>query len=112
MSAFLKFKPSLSADVVGYRLFYKNHDPAEPITKNNAFGTIELGNPPSNAQDEIHIELNAIPSLANLDGDYDFGIAAIDDAGNVSPLLTQGLINIGLDFLAPNPPSEASVYWN
>lgn len=112
MSAFLKFKPSLSADVVGYQLFYKNHDPAEPITKNNTLAKIELGNPPSDAQGEIHIELNSIPILADLDGDYDFGVAAVDDAQNVSPLLTQGLMNIGLDFLAPNPPSEASVYWN
>ena len=112
MSANLKFKPSGSADVASYSLFYKPYIAGETLTKDNATASIDLGKPAAQADGFIHIELNTIPELQTLDGDYDLGVAAIDDAGNVSPLLTQGLANISLDFLAPSPPSEASVYWN
>ena len=112
MSANLKFKPSGSADVASYSLFHKPHVANEPLTKDNATASIDLGEPIAQSDGFIHIELNTIPELKNLDGDYDLGVAAIDDAGNTSPLLTTGLTNISLDFLAPSPPSEASVYWN
>jgi hypothetical protein len=90
MAINLKFKPSLSPDVVKYNLYYKPHA----------------------ADGYIHIELNSISQLAGLDGTYDLGVAAEDDAGNISPLLTQGLANLTLDFVAPSPPTEASIYYN
>ena len=112
MSANLKFKPSGSVDVVSYSLYHKPYVPGEVLTKDNATDSVDLGKPAAQSDGFIHIELNTIPELQTLDGDYDLGVAAIDDASNVSPLLTQGLANISLDFLAPSPPSEASVYWN
>lgn len=112
MSANLKFKPSGSADVASYNLYYKPYVAGETLTKDNATASIDLGKPTAQSDGFIHIELNTIPELQTLDGEYDLGVAAIDDAGNVSPLLTQGIANISLDFLAPSPPSEASVYWN
>jgi hypothetical protein len=112
MSANLKFKPSGSADVASYTLYHKPYVANETLTKDNATDSVDLGKPNAQADGFIHIELATIPELQSLDGEYDLGVAAIDDAGNVSPLLTQGLANISLDFLAPSPPSEASVYWN
>ena len=112
MSANLKFKPSGSPDVVGYNLYYKAHEDAIPLSADNSVAVIDLGKPAPAGDGFIHVELNAIAELSGMDGLYDLGVAAVDDAGNVSPLLVQGLANISLDFLAPSPPSEASVYWN
>lgn len=112
MSAFIKFRPSGSADVVSYNLYHKLDEPSNPLTKDNSNPVIDLGNPAANIDGFIEIELNVIPELASLDGMYDLGVAAVDDAGNISPLLTTGLADISLDFLAPSPPSEASVYWS
>ena len=113
MSAMLRFRPSGSQDVVGYSLYYKPDDPAQPLTKDNPAAIVHLGNPDVNVDDGfIHVDLQAMPELAGLEGMYDLGVAAVDGAGNISPLLTTGLADISLDFLAPSPPSEASVYWN
>lgn len=111
MAIKLKFKPSGSADVVKYNLYYKPHDAAVSLTKDNAVATIDLGNPAPAGDGFIHIELNSIAQLSGLDGYYDLGVAAVDDASNVSPLLTQGLANLNLDFLVPSPPTEASIYY-
>jgi hypothetical protein len=112
MSAFIKFKPSGSQDVVSYTLYHRPDEANVPLTKDNSNLAIGLGNPAADADGFIKIELNAIPELTDLEGTYDLGIAAVDDAGNISPLLTSGLVDVSLDFLAPSPPSEASVYWN
>ena len=112
MSAILKFKPSVSQDVVSYQLFYRPDEPNVPLTKDNTIATIDLGLPDVNADGFIEVVLNEIPQLQNLDGTFDMGVAAIDDGGNASALLTSGLVDIQLDFLAPSPPSEASVYWS
>jgi hypothetical protein len=112
MSAFIKFKPSGSQDVVSYRLYHRPDEANVPLTKDNSNLAIDLGNPAPDADGFIKIELNVIPELADLEGTYDLGVAAVDGAGNISPLLTTGLTDISLDFLAPSPPSEASVYWS
>jgi hypothetical protein len=112
MSAFIKFRPSGSQDVVSYLLYHRPDEPNVPLTKDNSNLAIDLGNPAVNTDGFIVVELNAIPELTGLEGTYDLGVAAVDGAGNISPLLTTGLIDISLDFLAPSPPSEASVYWS
>jgi len=112
MAARIKFKQSGSQDVVSNMIYVKPHNPAaEPITKDNYLEKAELDPIPApEADGYIHFDIQ--PLFPNLDGDYDFGVAAIDDAGNISPLLTQGLVNIGLDFVAPSPPTDASVYYD
>ncbi len=110
MAAYIKFKQSGSADVVGNRVYVKSHDPANPITKSNAEQQADVTPAPApDANGYTNIEINAL--FPDLDGAYDFGVSAIDDAGNDSPLLTQGFVNIDLDFVAPNPPTEGSVYF-
>ena len=107
----LKFKPSTSQDVESYRLYLRPDEPNVQLTKYNATIQTDLGNPPADPDGFIKINLQNVPDLADIDGMYDLGVSAIDDGGNASPLLLQGLADISLDFLAPSPPSEASVYW-
>lgn len=111
MSAILKFRPSVSQDVVGYELYYRPDEPNVPLTKDNAVDTVDLGMPDVNAEGFMEVTLNDIDQLQGLDGTYDLGVAAVDDGGNRSALLTGGLVDIQLDFLAPSPPSEGSVYF-
>lgn len=111
MSAILKFKPSVSQDVASYNLYFRPDEPNVPLTKDNTVATIDLGNPAPNVDGYIEIVLNEIDELQGLEGTYDMGVAAVDQAGNASALLTSGLVDIQLDFLAPSPPSDASVYW-
>jgi hypothetical protein len=109
MSAFIKFKQSGSADVAENKVYVKPHEPLTPITKANATDSGIIIAPTPDADGFTNIDLGAM--FADLDGAYDFGVSAIDDHGNESPLLTQGFINIDLDFVAPNPPTEGSVYF-
>lgn len=111
MSIMLKFKPSGSADVVKYNLYYKAHEAGVTLNKDNSLAVVDLGKPAVGTDGFIHIELNKITQLSGLDGMYDLGVAAVDDAENVSPLLTQGLADLNLDFLIPSPPTEASIYY-
>jgi hypothetical protein len=110
--AILKFKPSESTDVVGYKLYVKPHVEGEVITKENSGIIVDLGLPTADLADGyIKIDLAAIEAIASLDGYFDLGVVSIDDAGNSSVMLTQGLANVGLDFVAPVPPTDGSVYY-
>ena len=112
MPATLQFKPSASQDVVSYKLYAKVDEPNVQLTKDNATIISNLGNPAPEADGFIRVILNNVPEMTNAEGMYDLGIAAVDGQGNESPLLLQGLADISLDFLAPSPPSEASVYFS
>jgi hypothetical protein len=111
MAVLVRIKPSGSQDVVSYQVYMKSHVQNEIITKENA--SIKVVVPLDEWEDRgdgyIYCRLDNRNEFAGLDGYYDFAIAAIDDAGNISPLLTQGLSNVGVDLLAPNPPTEASI---
>lgn len=110
MSAFIKFKQSGSQDVVANKIYVRVHNPATPINKLNALKNVKVEPPPNPDIDGFtNIEFSVL--FPTLDGYYDFGVSAIDDAGNESPLLTQGFINIPLDFVAPGPPTEGSIYF-
>lgn len=110
-SAILKFKPSESVDVVGYKLYMKPFEAGVSITKENATLNFDLGKRDPDGDGYIKVQLDAIPEIAALDGFYDLGVASYDEVGNASVLLTQGLVNIDLDFVAPVPPTDGSVYY-
>ena len=112
MPATLQFKPSASQDVVSYKLYAKIDEPNVNLTKDNATIIANLGKPAPEADGFIRVVLNNVPEMTNAEGMYDLGIAAVDGQNNESPLLLQGLADISLDFLAPSPPSEASVYFS
>ena len=105
----LKFKRSFSPDIVGYKLYVKPApDPVDRISSQ----VFDLGNPPADADDMISVDIASLPDAMTMDGVYNLGVAAIDDAGNESSLLTEGLENIALDFVAPDPPTSATVIYS
>lgn len=110
-NAILKFKPSESVDVVGYNLYMKPYEAGTLLTKENSTKTVLLGLPLTDPDGYVRIHLEAISDIATLDGFFDLGVASIDEVGNTSMLLTQGLANIDLDFVAPVPPTDGSVYY-
>jgi hypothetical protein len=109
MGSRIKFKQSASQDVQSNVVYVKPHG-TESITKTNATDKKALDPVPAPEADGlIHFDIQTL--FPDLDGEYDFGISAIDDQGNESPLLTEGLVNVSLDFVAPAPPTNASVYY-
>ena len=95
----LKFTPSTSPDVVSYALYVESvptqvsydstkYDLAMPAIINNemTFDMVTLNLP---------------------EGDYNFGIVAIDDVGNESSM--DLIDNVPLDLTAPDAPSGARV---
>jgi len=105
MPAILRFDPSGSPDVVSYTLFYAQVPSA--VTFSSPF--VDLGNPPLNANDQCEIDLSGVAGMSTMDGVYNLGLVAVDDAGNLSSMLTEGLAGVALDFVAPDPPTNASV---
>lgn len=99
----LKFAPSISKDVVEYKLFIE--DSTEYLSYDSF--NVSLGNPAPEADGYIHIKLNDIPELADKDGIYDLGVISIDDTDNPSSMAVINEVN--LDFLAPEPPTDVSV---
>ena len=97
MAKTIKFPPSSSPDVVGYRL-YLEEAPNE-VTYDSEF--IDLGNPvdPSGL---VVVDLTQFSELTTKDGVYNIGITAIDDAGNESSMSKAS--DVPLDFVAPDPP--------
>ena len=102
--AILHFTPSGSPDVAGYALYIEEMPNAVTINSER----IDLGNP-APVGNEINVDLSTLPGMLTKDSRYNLGVATIDDAGNESSLLTDGLENVALDFAAPNPPSNAFV---
>ena len=95
-SAILKFDPSDSPDVVGYKLYMEQ----SPLVVSYDSQSYDLGN-------NTEVDLSTIPDMTTRDGVYNLGISAVDDAGNESSM---SLMNdVPLDFLAPNPPGEITI---
>ncbi len=97
MAKTIKFPPSSSPDVVGYKL-YLEEAPNE-VTYDSE--SIDLGNPvdPSGL---VVVDLTKFSELTTKDGVYNIGITAIDDAGNESSMSKAS--DVPLDFVAPDPP--------
>lgn len=92
----LKFDGSSSADVVGYKLYVEEAPNAVSYTSKS----FDLGN-------RTVVPLEELPGIGALDGTYNLGLTAVDDAGNESDL--QVLENIALDFFAPAAPTNFDV---
>jgi len=93
----LRFDPSDSVDVTGYKMYYE-------------FGgkTVDYNSPPYDLgvqTDDIDLQL----ILSGQEGSVSIGIAAYDAAGNESEV-HMVVIDYPLDFSAPNAPSGGEVY--
>jgi len=88
----VRFQPSNSPDVVGYRLYMEE----APVAVSKVSQAWDLG-------DVTSIELSTLKDMITKDGVYNIGITAIDDDGNESSISVAG--DVPLDFIPPDPPS-------
>lgn len=94
MKVYLSFPPSASPDVVGYQLYIQAVP--DPVTIESPFVPIGL---------DTRVCLNE--EFPELDGVFNIGVAAVDDAGNLSPLsIKEGVV---LDFMAPAIPGPLEI---
>lgn len=96
LSTRITFQPSGSADVVGYKLYIQAAP--DPVTYESQ--SFELG-------ENTEVYISDLPGMSQVDGVYNLGIAAVDDAGNEASLSV--LENVSLDFLAPEPVTDLKV---
>ena len=99
------FPPSASPDVTAYRLFIE--PTATPTNLAYTSQNFDLGMPTANADGKLEVDLGGIDVLRTLDGVYDIGVVAIDDAGNQSSMSTK--MAVPLDFSAPDAPGPVEV---
>jgi len=105
MPSILTFTPSGSSDVTGYKLFHE----VAPAEIGPESPSVFLDNPPVSQNGMIEVDLATVPGFSTMDGVYNLGLASVDDVGNESSIVTAGLSGIPLDFVAPDPPTNASV---
>lgn len=90
----LSFPGSGSPDVVGYKIYYT-------LTG----GTLDYDAP--FADIGLNLEVNLEDYFGIADGRFDLGVVAVDDAGNESDMSI--VLDVPLDFIAPDPPGEISI---
>jgi hypothetical protein len=110
MKIVLKFKESESSNVASYNLYAV--ESGEELTVDSASFTYDLGKPESDEDGFISVVLNDISELNDLEGEYDFGVSAIDEDGNESDLLTEDLEGVDLDSFSPAAPTEGSIEYD
>jgi len=96
LSTKLSFPPSESEDVVGYKLYVQQAP--DPVTYDSQ--SFDLGN-------KTEIFISALPGLDQVDGVYNLGVTAVDDAGNESDMKV--IEGVSLDFFAPAPVGDLTI---
>lgn len=93
----LRWEASASADVVAYRVYYGPHDTVFDYTQ-----------PFVEVAGSTELVISDDPMLSALpEGEYDFAVSAVDDAGNESDLAE--VENVPLDVEAPAAPTNVEV---
>jgi len=92
----LTFPEVNAPDLVGYKLYFQE-TPA-PVSYNSQF--IDLGKNNS-------VNINTLDPLKNVDGVFNLGVTAVDDAGNESDMTT--VSGVPLDFIAPDAPGPIQI---
>jgi hypothetical protein len=96
----IKFAPSSSPDVVTNKL-YVQEAPA-PVTYESP--SFDIGNTVG-SDGQVTVDLKTV--MPNVDGVFNIGVAAVDDAGNESDMKTA--TDVPLDFVAPNPVGDIEI---
>ena len=89
----LSFPASVSSDVVGYKLYYVKA--ATAPTYDSPFVTVS----------GLNVKLNTV--VGGIDGNYSFGVVAVDGFGNESDMSTK--LNFPLDLTPPAAPGALSI---
>lgn len=100
VSAFIHFAPAMAPDVTGYNLYFSPEGSAVDYDSTK----VELGLPAIDEDNRMSVDLREFMGGV-LEGKYNIGITAEDDAGNESDM-SVGLVEI--DFTAPDPPGPLS----
>jgi hypothetical protein len=96
----ISFAPSQSPDVVTNKLYIQE----APTVVSYDSQSFDVGNT-AGAEGMIIVDLQTL--VPNVDGVFNIGVAAVDDAGNESDMKTAN--DIPLDFVAPTPPGEITI---
>jgi hypothetical protein len=99
--AILRFPKSGSPDVVTYKLYME----LEGITVTYDSPSYDIGS--TEVDGYIVVDLAAVPGMTTLDGVYNIGVTAVDDAGNESSFSTKN--SVPLDFTPPDPPGALEI---
>jgi hypothetical protein len=102
--AFIRFAPSPSSDVVGYKLYVA----PSPASVEYTSPSFNMGNPaPDGTSGLIVVDLSSLPGMTTYDGMYNIGVSSVDDDGNESSMSVKN--GVQLDFVAPDPPGAVEV---
>ena len=93
----IRFTPSASPDVVTNKLYVEENGTS--LTYDSP--SYDVGNTLDLGSNKVHVDLKLY--LADKDGFYDIGIAAVDDVGNEADM--QVMLGVPLDFVAPDAVS-------
>ena len=94
----LVWQASPAADVVAYKVYYGPHDTVFDYTQ----PFVEVPAPTTELSISADPVLSALP-----EGEYDFAVTALDDAGNESNFAE--VENVPLDVEAPAAPTDVEV---
>ena len=104
---FVNIDPSPSPDTVGYRMYFEpTGTPVITVREAAALGNAEHS-PYASLSNESKQDLSKVPEIANLDGEYDILVTAIDDANRES-LSGFSVIAVPFDFVPPEAPVGVS----
>jgi len=101
-SILLRFPESGSPDVVGYQLYVEPNG-VEVTYNSPGYDLVNI----IAIDGIVETDLSGIDGISTMDGIYNIGVTAVDDAGNESSMST--LDSVPLDFVAPNPPGPLSI---
>jgi len=99
----IKFKQPPDADIVANRVrFHAANTQPDLATPYD-----EVPVTPPDADGFTYIVVGSLPKAANLDGEYDVAITAVDDAGQEGAFLDIDAVDF--DFVPPGAPTDGSV---
>lgn len=95
----IKFTPSASLDVVTNKVYIEK----APTVVSYTSPSFDVGNVPVGGFITVDIK----PLVPNVDGIYNIGVAAVDDAGNESDMKVKN--DVPLDFVAPTATGDIMI---
>lgn len=101
---YVRWIPSTSPDVVGYKIYYEKAPAAVGFTS----PFVDAGMPAVNSSTgKMEYDLTSVPALTQgEEAVWNLGVAAVDDVGNEG---IEFISNVPLDLVAPSAPSGLEI---